>query len=84
MRTLLPEWVPQEAILMSMPNADTDWNYILEEARAQYLKIIKTLTEEGVCVVLLCKDKAETAEFLSTIDERFLILLEADYNDTWT
>ncbi|MDE6443734.1 MAG: agmatine deiminase family protein [Muribaculaceae bacterium] len=84
MRTLLPEWAPQEAILMAMPSPDTDWLYILGEARQQYLTIIKSLTDEGVRVILLCKDKVEISEFLSSCDQRYLILLEADYNDTWT
>lgn len=84
MRTLLPEWAPQEAILMAMPTINTDWCYILDEARLQYLNIIKTLTDEGVRVVLLCHDREETANFLKSCNDDYLILLEANYNDTWT
>ena len=44
MRVFLPEWTPQEAVLMALPAEDTDWNYILSEARDQYVRIIKAFT----------------------------------------
>jgi len=45
MRTFLPEWAEQEAVLMAFPTENTDWAYILEEAQLQYLRIIDALTK---------------------------------------
>lgn len=84
MISFLPEWAPQEAVLMAMPTEKTDWAYILPEARAQYFRIIKTFSDEKVHVVLLCHDKAGTESILSGCNMNYITLIETDYNDTWT
>ena len=67
MRKFIPEWTPQEAVLMALPNNNTDWAYILHEAQLQYARIIETLTKEGVRVVLLCDDIEEAEVLLKTL-----------------
>lgn len=84
MISFLPEWAAQEAILMAMPTEETDWAYILPEARAQYYRIIKTFSDEKIHVVLLCHDKTETESILSGCNMNYITLIETDYNDTWT
>ncbi len=84
MRTFLPEWGRNDAILMALPNASTDWAYILNEARDQYHRIIKALTDEGVRVLLLCDDEEKANELLFDCDSEKLTLIKAPYNDTWT
>lgn len=84
MRLFLPEWTPIECVLMALPNADTDWNYILDEARQQYARIIKALTDEDVYVVLICNDTDEASRLLRECDQRLITYVNADYNDTWT
>ncbi|MDE6298328.1 MAG: agmatine deiminase family protein, partial [Muribaculaceae bacterium] len=84
MKIFLPEWTRQEAILMALPSDSTDWSYILQEAQSQYADIIKVFTDNEVKVVLLCHDTDEAKLLLSESNQKFLILVKADYNDTWT
>lgn len=84
MRIFLPEWAPQEAILMALPTAATDWDYILEEAQQQYHRLIKAMTDEDVHVVLLCHDEAEAKDLLKDCKQERLTYITAEYNDTWT
>lgn len=84
MRTFLPEWAPQEAILMALPNKDTDWNYILDEAEQQYARIVKAFTENGVHVVMLCNDYDNCRNVLKDARQELLTCVLAPYNDTWT
>jgi len=84
MRIFLPEWAPQEAVLMALPNKDTDWNYILPEAQQQYIRIIKALTDECVNVVLLCKNAKEAELLFTDCRQENLSYVEIPYNDTWT
>lgn len=80
----IPEWEPVEYILMALPNRNTDWEYIIEEALDQYKRLVKAITDEGIKVVLLCHDKAEAIEVMSDIPEHLLTTVPMEYNDTWT
>lgn len=84
MTTFLPEWTPQDSILMALPSSKTDWDYILEEALDQYHRIIKTFTHENVKVVLLCHNSNDAQELLSDCNQSNIIYVECEYNDTWT
>lgn len=84
MRKFLPEWTPQESVLMALPNINTDWAYIIDEARAQYGRIIDSLTSEGVRVVLVCDDADKTRELLHDVDHNLVSYIVTPYNDTWT
>ncbi len=84
MRTFLPEWAPQEAILMALPNSNTDWDYIIDEAQQQYKTIIEALTKENVHVALLCDDVDKAAALLEGCSSEMITLIRTDYNDTWT
>lgn len=84
MKHFLPEWTPCDGVLMAMPDSHTDWNYILDEVIDQYRRIIETFVEEGLHVVLLCRDHKK-AEFLFKKEVlKGVTLVETDYNDTWT
>lgn len=81
----LAEWEPQGAVLMALPNEDTDWSYMLQEVRKCYMNIIQALTREGVNVILLAKSKEDGSEIAGTIaNPERLKVVEADFNDTWT
>lgn len=84
MRVFLPEWTPQEAVLMALPAEDTDWNYILSEARDQYVRIIKAFTAENIRVVLLCHDASEAMNLFPQCCKELISSVETPYNDTWT
>lgn len=84
MRKFLPEWTSQEAILLALPSADTDWDYILGEALRQYHRIVKAFTDEGVRVVLLTQSKKEAEDLLQDCNDELITLIETPFNDTWT
>lgn len=84
MRTFLPEWAPQDAILMAFPTKHTDWEYIIDDARDQYARIIRAFTDEKVKVVLLCHDRSEAEKTLENCDLKLITFIECEYNDTWT
>lgn len=84
MRTFLPEWAPQEAVLMALPNENTDWNYVIDEARLQYERIIKAFTDENVHVVLICDDPDYARSLLGKCRQDKITFISLDYNDTWT
>ncbi len=84
MRKFIQEWAPQEAVLMALPNNNTDWAYILHEAQLQYARIIETLTKEGVRVVLLCDDIEEAEVLLKNSVIENVTFINIPYNDTWT
>lgn len=84
MKRFLPEWYPQQAILMAMPKLESDWGYILSEAQSQYERIIKSLTDEDIMIVLLCQDAEGTKEILKNCRQDKIIYVVTDYNDTWT
>lgn len=70
---------------MAYPNADTDWNYILEEARAQFDSLISTLIEGGERVVLLSREGSVPEGLRRKIsDGGGLLLTHIPFNDTWT
>ncbi|MBN7827628.1 agmatine deiminase family protein [Bowmanella dokdonensis] len=82
-RRLLPEWAPQEAIILAWPHADTDWAPWLETVRGVYLELIRAINRQGTGVLLLIKD-SDIEEFLAgdNLGDKVL-LLKADFNDTW-
>lgn len=84
MKIFLPEWTEQEAVLMALPSANTDWNYILPEALSQYRRMIRSFTEEGLHVVLLCHNSEEAENILSDCKKESITFLQCEFNDTWT
>lgn len=78
------EWESCEAILMALPNEETDWAYMLEAVTDQYRRLVSAFTEQDERVVLLCRDRDEAARIMHGIDPTQLTFMEVPYNDTWT
>lgn len=81
---MLAEWESCESVLLSLPENHTDWEYMLDEARDQYRRLIEAMTSRGVHCTVLTADRDSAAELLSPCPEENLTLIEAPYNDTWT
>lgn len=84
MKEFLPEWTACDGILLALPEAHTDWHYILDEARAQYRRLVNALTGEGEHVVLLCTCLDEARSLFDEDDTDDITFVETKYNDTWT
>ncbi len=80
---LLPEWAPQEAIILAWPDQHTDWAPWLDQVQPLYIELIRAINQAGTGVLLLIRDEQldnfhAQAEGLDKV-----LLLKADYNDTW-
>lgn len=80
----IPEWEPIEYVMLALPHADTDWNYILADALDQYKRLVKAITDEGIKVLLLCPSAEEGAESMADCRQDRITYTAMDYNDTWT
>jgi len=81
---MLAEWENPSAVLMALPTADTDWNYILEEALDQYRRIVGAFTRAGIDVIILCPKYFSDMSVFSESNLDHLHIVKTDYNDTWT
>lgn len=77
------EWEHHECVLLAWPHAETDWNYMLDEARACFCQLIKAISERE-CVLLvgpeiLCRESVEACGF----NPRRVKFVDLPTNDTW-
>lgn len=83
MRILPAEWEPQGFIQLTWPHEDTDWNYILEDVTACYVRIATEIsTREPLLIV--CKNAQQVRRQLegkANLDN--IRFAEIDTNDTW-
>ena len=77
------EWDEQDAILMAFPHKDSDWAYMLEEARNCFTKIIKTITSTKQHVILIVNDD-EDYSFANQNFNKYVHPAVIPFNDTWT
>ncbi len=82
---MLAEWESPCAILMALPHQATDWAYMMPDIRRCYADMIAAFTSHGLEVVLLCSSRQEGEDFVAQLPHpRKVIIVEADFNDTWT
>lgn len=79
----MPEWAPQRGVLMSWPNPDTDWAYMLDQVQACYIAILRALVKFDAKPCLLVPSVEYAQSTLPSDLMRSLKLVVADYNDTW-
>jgi agmatine deiminase len=82
MRRLPAEWEAQSAIQFTFPHAETDWQPILLEAEACFVRIIETVTRFQKALVV-CANRTKTARLLRGCVQENLQLVELPSNDTW-
>lgn len=80
---LIPEWAPQEAVILAWPDSDTDWAPYLEAVQQVYIKIIQILSTNQTGVILLVRQNQISTCLAKLPKHLQVLLLEADYNDTW-
>ena len=83
-KKMIAEWNDPKAILLTLPSAKTDWNYILEEAYEQYRQLIKALIEGKEKIILICDEKAPEDIVAMVKINGGTVITDIDYNDTWT
>lgn len=80
---LIPEWAPQDAVLMAWPTETMDWVYMLEEAERCYADIINTLLNYVPVIVLSDTVERVAKHFGGEYKHKMIILDGYELNDTW-
>ncbi len=83
LRRFPAEWEHSDCVLLAWPHQESDWNYILPEARLTVERIVKEISRR-CCVMLvgpasLSIDSVEVCGF----DARRVKFLDIPTNDTW-
>lgn len=77
---LIPEWAPQDAVLLAWPDETMDWSETLSEIRSCYILLVRALLDH-VPVILLAQD-VDSVPLRGDYPHR-LTVLEMPLNDTW-
>jgi len=83
--SMLPEWAPQEAVLLAWPHASTDWAPWLAAVQRDYVELAVAIASE-VTPLILCEDAAHqtlVAGLLAGRCRHEPRLVVAPFNDTW-
>lgn len=83
MRRLLPEWVPQDAILLAWPTDEMDWANDLYDVHQCYCTLIRSILSYEP-VVVLCKEANDVRRHIGDDHPYPMICIEEHcLNDTW-
>lgn len=83
--TMLPEWAPQQAVLMAWPHANTDWAPWLELIEADYVALAAAISQQATPLIL-CQDEAHKTHIEGKLKgqcQQSPKLIVQPYNDTW-
>lgn len=80
----LAEWEGCNTILVALPDSHTDWDYILEEARDQYKRMVGAFVSAGCHTTVITVNEVEAKQLLSDLDQSLIEYCRVEYNDTWT
>lgn len=84
MKRFIAEWENPSCILLALPNKETDWNYILDDALRQFEEIINALSSKGLKCLVLCRDIQKDPESILLTAPENVKFIEMPFNDTWT
>ena len=85
-RRIMPaEWSNDVAsVLIAYPHENTDWAYMLDDARKCFNEIIRSIAEDaGLTAVVVTPDAAATRALLPSLPADRLCLIELPTDDTW-
>ena len=83
--SMLPEWAPQQAVMLAWPHASTDWQPWLAAIQHDYVELAVAIASE-VTPMILCQDalqQLQIAEQLADRCKHYPQFVIAPYNDTW-
>ena len=83
--SMLPEWAPQQAVLLAWPHEQTDWLPWLAAIQHDYVELAVAIAAE-VTPVILCQDAVHQQHITQQLAGRCLQaprFVIAPYNDTW-
>ncbi|MBQ4838598.1 agmatine deiminase family protein [Pseudoalteromonas luteoviolacea] len=85
--TLLPEWSPQDAVMVTWPHKQTDWVDILAQVEPVYVALCQQISQiQKVVIVAHSSElKAHITTLLldASINMQQVVFVDAPCNDTW-
>ncbi|MDE5869521.1 MAG: agmatine deiminase family protein [Muribaculaceae bacterium] len=81
---MIAEWEECKSVLLALPAPHTDWNYILDEALAQYRRLVGAIAEAGIHCAVLTPSVEYGEKALEGCKMENISLIDCEYNDTWT
>lgn len=75
------EWLPQSGVQLTWPDAQTDWEPVLDEVLPVYEQMAREIMAREK-LLLVCRDKNLLPSSLQNENDR-LIIREMPLNDTW-
>lgn len=84
-RRMPAEWESPKRVLLTFPNSDTDWDYMLPRIQDFYKSLIKTFNLVKIPVTVLCNgDEKLLTDLQEGRDTKLLqIISDVEFNDTW-
>jgi agmatine deiminase len=76
------EWADQDAIMLTWPDASTDWVDFLTEAEEIYFSLSMEILKRQE-LLLVCQNKERVANLFSEEQGKRIRYFELPYNDTW-
>ncbi len=83
-RNLMPEWMPQRAVLLAWPHADTDWAYMLDDAQACFCRIACQISKRASVVIVVPDVNVPRGQLENSgADMSRITFVNIPTNDTW-
>jgi agmatine deiminase len=76
------EWHPQQAIQLTWPHPDSDWNYLLEEVEKCFFEIANAISSRQKLIIVCPDRKKLTTKFQAELLQN-ISFYEIASNDTW-
>lgn len=83
LRRLPAEWEAHEAVLLAWPHLDTDWAYMLQEARDCFDNIIRAISARERVIVVGPPGESRQSFEARGFDSDCVTYIEMPTNDTW-
>lgn len=83
--SMLPEWAPQQAVMLAWPHDGTDWAPWLDAIERDYVELAAAIATE-VTPLVLVRDEAHKEHVANLLQSRCAhapLIVVAAYNDTW-
>ena len=84
-KSLLPEWAPQSAVMLTWPHPNTDWSDQLEQIESVFVHMVKEISQHEQ-LLIVCNSqihRQHIADQLGHINPERCVYVIADSNDSW-
>lgn len=83
MKRLKAEWEKQSAVILAFPHKNSDWVEYIDEARENFLQIIKQITRFQKVILCVDVNDDEGMKILQKSNLKNLQIMNIPTNDTW-